>query len=408
MGTNPPPATPLSLATALETAAGAVGARAAALYRLLEEPSGQRLEPLLAAGERASALRETALRLPGNKLSNGTLLLSAGDSLWVSQDPRVRDASPAGTLLCGIELAPGQKVVLGLFGSKGSHSIEDSQAAAAAALLRAILTRSQTGVPEGAASAPSGTIQERVQQLEAEASAQAEFLAGLGHELKTPLNAIIGFSSLLERQIRDEEILEEVEMISLSAEKLLTLIDDLIDAYKIQAGKLVLHRDLYSLNDVIANSVETIRVIADERNIHVRAYLDNTIPEFPFDSKRIQQVMVNLLGNAVKFVPSGGEIIVRSNRESDRVRVQVADTGEGIPPEVLPRLFQRFQQAPGSEMRDTRSAGLGLALCRDFVEMHGGTIGVTSEHGKGSIFTFTLPLNPPAESADSASPPNAR
>lgn len=236
-------------------------------------------------------------------------------------------------------------------------------------------------------------LQKRLVEVERVNRGQLEFIAGLGHELKTPLNSIIGFGSLLEKQVLDEELAEEVDMIMVSANKLLELIEDLIDSYKAAAGKLMLHRSMDDLNTVLAGSIETARVIADEKGITVRSYLASQVPKFPFDKKRIQQVMNNLLGNALKFVPSGGEIIVRSMLQGDFARITVTDTGEGIPANMIETIFQRFRQLEGAEERDHHSAGMGLALCKDFVEMHGGRIKVSSDVGRGSVFEFTLPVN---------------
>lgn len=357
----------------------AIGGVNGVLYSLHVESKTQTLVPEACWGPDTNVLINTPIDLlaPPERIAPGEPpIVIAGDAAFVdSPTPELLGVLQKGrALLCSFE---GERCthVLGIYGHHGDHPIDEERVAATTHLL---------------ADAINGSSAKELRQRQ---ESEVEFLAGLGHELKTPLNAIIGFASLLERQIRDEELLEEVEMITMSSQKLLALIDDLIDSYKIQAGKLVLHREHYNLNEILANSVETIRVIADERNIHVRTFLDTNIPDFDFDVKRLQQVMVNLLGNAVKFVPSGGEIIVRSNAESDMARVQVADTGEGIPPEVVPYIFERYKQAEGSESRDVRSAGLGLALCRDFVEMHGGQITVTSERKKGSCFEFTLPFH---------------
>lgn len=274
----------------------------------------------------------------------------------------------------------------------------------ALAAIRELVIRTETGnralTKETGAPAAGESIAElktRLVEVERINLGQVEFIAGLGHELKTPLNSIIGFGSLLEKQIMDEELSEEIDMIMVSANKLLELIEDLIDSYKAAAGKLILHRQTEDLNDVLGSSIEAIRVIADEKGITVRNYLAGQIPKFPFDRKRIQQVMNNLLGNALKFVPPGGEIIVRSMLQGDFARVTVTDTGQGIPANSIGTVFQRFKQLQGAEERDHHSAGMGLALCKDFIEMHGGVIKVSSEVGRGSVFEFTLPLTAAAD-----------
>lgn len=371
--------TPIPELTRLvESCTLAVGATSGALYSLETESKTQVLIPVCAWGPDTNVLFNTSIGLlvPPERLALGQApVVIEPDAAFIdSPSPELLGVLKKGRSLIVTIGEDKDQRIFAVFGSQSGEPISEKRIAAVAQLL--------SGAVSGQA----------VKELRARQESEVEFLAGLGHELKTPLNAIIGFASLLERQIRDEELLEEVEMITMSSQKLLALIDDLIDSYKIQAGKLVLHREHYNINEILANSVETIRVIADQRNIRVRTFLDSAVPDFPLDVKRLQQVMVNLLGNAVKFVPGGGEIIVRSNAEQSCVRVQVADTGEGIPPEVLPFVFERYRQAQGSESRDVRSAGLGLALCKDFIEMHGGQIGVTSERKKGSCFEFTLPF----------------
>ncbi len=298
-------------------------------------------------------------------------------------------------------------VVLSLPAGEGAKTcflllFKTERAAQTASLssLRELLARCDGSVRPAAAESGGSTpdaevakLREDLTELQRLNRGQLEFIAGLGHELKTPLNSIIGFGSLLEKQVLDEELSEEVDMIMVSANKLLELIEDLIDSYKAAAGKLMLHRSVDDLNGVLMGSVESARVIADEKGITLRIYLAAQIPKFPFDKKRVQQVMNNLLGNALKFVPSGGEIIVRSMLQGDFARVTVTDTGQGIPASSIESIFQRFKQLDGAEDRDHHSAGMGLALSKDFIEMHGGKIKVSSDVGRGSVFDFTLPIN---------------
>jgi GAF domain-containing protein len=237
-------------------------------------------------------------------------------------------------------------------------------------------------------------IEEKGRQIEAANRHKSEFLANMSHELRTPLNAIIGFSEVLldpSLKVTKEEQSQFLTDVLGSGKHLLGLINEILDLAKIEAGKMELQIEQALLSDIFESVGNTMRPLATKKtiNLHVESV---TVPEpFPMDGARVKQVLLNLVGNAVKFTPEGGRVWVRADSEDGVVRVEVGDTGPGIAPEDHERIFQEFQQA-GSDAGKPQGTGLGLALARKFVEMHGGKIWVESEVGSGSKFFFTLPI----------------
>jgi GAF domain-containing protein len=237
-------------------------------------------------------------------------------------------------------------------------------------------------------------IEDKGRQIEAANRHKSEFLANMSHELRTPLNAIIGFSEVLldpSLKVTEEEQSQFLTDVLSSGKHLLGLINEILDLAKIEAGKMELQIEPVLLSDILESVQNTMRSLAvrKEINLHVES---GELPEpFPMDGARIKQVLLNLVGNAVKFTPEGGRVWVRADSEDGAVRVEVGDTGPGIAPEDHERIFLEFQQA-GSDAGKPQGTGLGLALARKFVEMHGGKIWVESEAGKGSRFFFTVPI----------------
>ena len=237
-------------------------------------------------------------------------------------------------------------------------------------------------------------IEDKGRQIEAANRHKSEFLANMSHELRTPLNAIIGFSEVLldpSLKVTEEERSQFLTDVLSSGRHLLGLINEILDLAKIEAGKMELQIEPVLLSDILESVQNTMRSLAvkKEINLHVES---GELPEpFPMDGARVKQVLLNLVGNAVKFTPEGGRIWVRADCEDGVVRVEVGDTGPGIAPEDQERIFLEFQQA-GSDAGKPQGTGLGLALARKFVEMHGGKIWVESEVGKGSRFFFTIPI----------------
>jgi PAS domain S-box-containing protein len=222
-----------------------------------------------------------------------------------------------------------------------------------------------------------------------------EFLATISHELRTPLNAMLGWTRMLRGgklpAERQERALETIERNAVTQAQ---LIEDLLDVARIVSGKLRLDTHAVSLAHVVEYAIDSLHLASDARRIEVKATLDPLAGQINGDSHRLGQVMWNLLSNAIKFTPRGGRIDVRLERESGHLRVSVTDTGQGIAPEFLPHVFERFKQEDGKITRAHGGLGLGLAISRHIVELHGGSISVISlGEGLGATFTVTLPLS---------------
>ncbi len=229
---------------------------------------------------------------------------------------------------------------------------------------------------------------------------KSEFLANMSHELRTPLNAVIGFSDVLlggmfgEVNARQREYLEDILT---SGRHLLSLVNDILDLSKVEAGKMELQPSVFSLREVVEGSAMMLRERAIKQRIALSVEIEPDLPPIEADERKVKQVLFNLLSNAVKFTSTGGRIDVRARRMDDEIRVSVRDTGLGIAPEDQARIFEEFQQTR-TGARTEESTGLGLTLAKRFMELHGGRLWVDSELGKGSTFTFALPLRPTVRS----------
>ena len=230
-------------------------------------------------------------------------------------------------------------------------------------------------------------------ELEAASQHKSEFLANMSHELRTPLNAIIGFSQVLRDEMVgsvNEKQAEYLDDIISSGSHLLSLINDVLDLSKVEAGQVELEVHPFSLREALERGVVMVRERATEDGVRVAFTADPEVDVVDGDERRIKQVIFNLLSNAVKFTPAGGEVDVSATRANGEVMVSVADTGPGVAPEDRDRIFEEFQQSEtGVGLRE--GTGLGLALSKRFVELHGGRIWLESELGRGSTFTFALP-----------------
>ena len=239
-------------------------------------------------------------------------------------------------------------------------------------------------------------LDEKTRELETASHHKSEFLANMSHELRTPLNAISGFTQVLRKGMYGEinpKQAESLDEILASSRDLLTLIDDVLDLSKVEAGQVELELAPFSVPGALERVVVIVGEQAAKGGVRISLATDPGMDEVMGDERRIRQVALNLLSNAIKFTPAGGAIDVRAERRDGEVRVSVTDTGPGIAAEDQTRIFEEFQQAAaGKEQRD--GTGLGLALSKRLVELHGGRIWVDSELGKGSTFVFTLPAPP--------------
>jgi signal transduction histidine kinase/CheY-like chemotaxis protein len=244
---------------------------------------------------------------------------------------------------------------------------------------------------------------ERAARDEAErlSALKDEFLATLSHELRTPLNAILGWASMLQRGTKDEATLRRgLETIERNARAQTQLIDDLLDMSRIISGTLRLDVQLVEPDKVVEAALGTVHPAAVAKKIDLRVDLERGESMVLGDPGRLQQVMWNLLSNAVKFTPSGGTVQVMLGRDGGDVVIRVADSGIGIEPEFLPHVFDRFRQQDASITRRHGGLGLGLSIARQLVELHGGTIGVSSPGPQaGTTFTLRLPLAEPQAAA---------
>ena len=237
-------------------------------------------------------------------------------------------------------------------------------------------------------------IQDKSRQLEAANQHKSEFLANMSHELRTPLNAIIGFSEvLLERMFgelndKQDDYLKDIHS---SGRHLLSLINDILDLSKIEAGRMELDVDVFDVPAALSNALTLIRERAQRHGIALGLEVGADVGKLRADERKFKQILLNLLTNAVKFTPDGGRVDVRARRVDGVLEVAVADTGIGIAPADQAAVFEEFRQVGRHYTNKQEGTGLGLALTRRFVELHGGSLTLVSEPGRGSTFTFTLP-----------------
>jgi signal transduction histidine kinase/ActR/RegA family two-component response regulator len=242
--------------------------------------------------------------------------------------------------------------------------------------------------------ARSRQLEETLARLEAADRSKDEFLATLSHELRTPLNAILGWARMLRGRILDEAMsARALEAIERNAHGQTRLINDLLDVSRIVAGKLDLELQRVDLVPLIEVVLDAVRVGAEAKDIRLQAVLDPSVGSVSADPDRLRQIFSNLLSNAVKFTPPGGRITVRVDRAGSEATITVSDTGQGISPLFLSQIFERFRQADRATTRRHGGLGLGLAIVRHLVELHGGAVSAESRgDAQGSTFTVTLPL----------------
>ena len=227
---------------------------------------------------------------------------------------------------------------------------------------------------------------------------KSEFVATMTHELRTPLNAILGFSELLRDGAADRLDQRQrrfIENIHSSGEHLLEMINNILDLAKIESGKMELDLQEVSVGNVCRSLAAGFEPLVASKGLSLDVEVADSLPLVVTDEGKLRQIVYNLLGNAVKFTPSGGRITLRAAPAGEGVRIDVADTGVGIPPEEIPAIFERFKQVDSSPSRPYDGSGLGLAIVYELLRLLGGEVTVQSEPGKGSTFTVILPAAPP-------------
>jgi PAS domain S-box-containing protein len=233
---------------------------------------------------------------------------------------------------------------------------------------------------------------------EAASAAKSEFLAKMSHELRTPLNSIIGFSDMLADESfgpLNEKQRRYVTNVLTSGRQLLQLINDILDLSKVEAGRMDLTPAEFDVADVLAETRTLMGALADQKHLQVEIDVEEGLASVLLDQAKLKQIMYNLLSNAIKFTPERGRIRITARRPPDAaagIEIAVADTGIGIKPEDQQRIFRDFEQIESASVRQQQGTGLGLALTKKLVELHGGRIWVESEFGRGSTFRFVLPL----------------
>jgi signal transduction histidine kinase len=245
-------------------------------------------------------------------------------------------------------------------------------------------------------------LQWQSQELEKAYRLKSEFLANMSHELRTPINALIGYAALMLDRIYGDLTTKQEEglhRIQVSSQHLLALINDILDLAKIEAGKMPVHLELVSLNDIVREVSVQMEPMVRRKGLTFNVQLPNQPVSMQTDRTKVKQIVLNLISNAVKFTAQGSvSISARSNGRD--VRIAVSDTGIGIRPQDLEVIFEEFRQVDQSRTREYGGTGLGLSITRKLIALLGGDIGVASQYGRGSTFTVTLPLNSEALSTD--------
>jgi PAS domain S-box-containing protein len=261
----------------------------------------------------------------------------------------------------------------------------------------ALLTLNQTAQTARSEAEQAAAQNERLyKQAEESSRLKEEFLATISHELRTPLSAILGWTRMLRMgQLSPENAAKALDTIERNARAQAQLVDDLLDVSRIITGKLRMDVRPADPNSFIDAAVEAVKPAAEAKGVRVQKVVDTGAVSIPGDPVRLQQVIWNLLSNAIKFTPRGGRVQIYSQRVNSHLEIVVSDSGQGISPDFLPHVFDRFRQADQKTSRQHGGMGLGLAIVRHLVEMHGGSVRASSEgEGKGATFTVMLPIAP--------------
>jgi signal transduction histidine kinase len=245
-------------------------------------------------------------------------------------------------------------------------------------------------------------IEDKGRQLEVASQHKSQFLANMSHELRTPLNAILGYTELILDDIYGEtpaKMRGVLERVQRNGKHLLGLINDVLDLSKIEAGQLTLALADYSLKDVVQSVFAAVESLADEKKLALRIEVPSNLPVGRGDERRLTQVLLNLVGNAIKFTDQG-EVAIKASATNGAYTLSVCDTGPGIPPADQAKIFEEFQQADSSATKKKGGTGLGLSIARRIIELHGGRIWVESEVGKGATFSINLPVKVEQQQAE--------
>jgi signal transduction histidine kinase/ActR/RegA family two-component response regulator len=358
---------------------------------------------------------EFLYRLANLVLGIAALMVAAFIVVEITRRPTSR-RDPLGVVFCVLFLAVGMRSVLrGLvgdfvpadIGAPWAVTVVDWVAAAAAVALLALrrhyalfiesakmVREYETGYAAKAREARSlAQVNEELRRLD---ELKSEFLAMVSHELRTPLTAIIGYSRLLLRQVHgplNPRQLEHHEAIFRSAQRLTDLINDLLDVSRLEAARIELQPRPTDARQVVDHVLAVVRVAAQAKQIRLLNELDRSLPAVQADPTRLHQILVNLVGNAVKFTPGGGSVRLRAGQHNSQLWIAVEDTGVGIAAEELARIWDPFYQVESPMHRSHGGSGLGLSIVRRLVELHGGVVRAESEgQNRGSRFSFTLPL----------------
>jgi two-component system phosphate regulon sensor histidine kinase PhoR len=226
---------------------------------------------------------------------------------------------------------------------------------------------------------------------------KTDLMSMVTHEIRTPLATVRGFAQiLLKGGIPGEKSREFLEIINRQSNRLVNLVNDFLDITRIESGRQAITKAPLNIEKLIQNALVDLKPLADDKNITLHYEPPSAgFPEIFADRNLMEQVLINLVSNAIKYSPKGAETRIRLHQDNGNVRVDVKDTGLGIPREAIPRLFEKFYRVRCDDRKDIIGTGLGLSLVKQIIDVHAGTISVESEHGVGSTFTFTLPLTPP-------------
>lgn len=253
---------------------------------------------------------------------------------------------------------------------------------------------------------PNLTVERLIYEAQKEASLKcrleeimAQFVSNISHELRTPITCIKGYvETLLEGALNDEQTARRfLGIINEETNRLHRLVNDLLDLSMMESRRVQMHREIMEIGKLVEDAADFLRDSAEKKSITMTAEVPKNLPEVFADEDRLQQVLINIIGNAIKYTTEGGAIHIAAREDNGSIIVSVADTGVGIPPQDLPQIFERFYRVDKGRATDTGGRGLGLAIAKQIIEAHGGTIWAESQPQKGSTFSFSIPVSTPLD-----------